>query len=158
VGEKDSTSLFLYVPKSTAKTAEFLLVNEDGYEIYKKELPMPKTSGILKVSLPDNVPLKVSKNYQWYFTIACDPNDWNRNEFVKGSIQRVGLDSSAQNFLKKIDPLKKAKFYADNNFWYNTLETIAELRKQKPSEWKELLTSVGLQDLVDVPLLNEAKP
>jgi hypothetical protein len=129
---KDTTSLF--VPKNTAKTAEFVLLNEDGDEIYKQELQMPGTSGIMKVSVPENVSLKAAQNYEWYFTITCDANDWSRNEYVKGSIKRVNLNESAKSFLKKIDPLEKAKFYSENGFWYNTLETLADIDILVPSK------------------------
>jgi len=153
---KDTTSLFVYVPKNTAKTAEFVLINEDGEEINKQELKMPGTSGIMKVSLPANVSLKVAQNYEWYFTITCDPNDWSRNEYIKGSIKRVNLNESANSSLDQ-DLLKRAEFYAKNDFWYNTVETLAELRQEKPKEWQELLISVGLKDLADIPFLDQSK-
>lgn len=158
---KNGTSLFVYVPKNTAKTVEFLLMDEEGEEIYKQELKMNGTSGIMKASVPEKVPLKVGKSYQWYFTIVCNPEDSNSNESVKGVIKRVALKPAEEKLLQTKDLFKQAEIYAQNNFWYNTLEAMVELRKQKPNEWKELLTSVGLKELADAPILGEttsAKP
>ncbi|MTJ53166.1 DUF928 domain-containing protein [Anabaena sp. UHCC 0253] len=156
----DTPSLYVYVPKNTAKTGEFVLMDEIGDEIYKANFPMPNRAGIVKLNIPKTVPLKVSQRYQWYFTIACDLEDWSRNEFVKGSIQRIALSSSVNSSLTKAEPLKQAKILAQYNVWHDTLDKIAQVRTQKPSEWKELITSVGLQDIVNEPILDccQAKP
>ncbi|MBD2137820.1 DUF928 domain-containing protein [Anabaena sp. FACHB-1237] len=155
---KDGTSLFVYVPKSTAKTAEFLVMDEEGEEIYKQELKMTGTSGIMKASVPEKVPLKVGKSYTWYFTIVCNPEDSNSNESVKGMINRVALKPSEQKLLQNKDLYKQAEIYAQNNYWYNTLEAMMEIRKEKPNEWRELLSSVGLKELADAPNLSETTP
>ncbi|NET73914.1 MAG: DUF928 domain-containing protein, partial [Sphaerospermopsis sp. SIO1G2] len=70
---QDTSSLYVFVPENNTKIAEFVLIDEDGNEAYLKNFVPPNKPGIVQIDIPASANLKVGKNYQWYFTLICDP-------------------------------------------------------------------------------------
>ncbi|MBD2664324.1 hypothetical protein B6N60_01123 [Richelia sinica FACHB-800] len=147
-------TFYWYVPKTTAKMGEFVLIDDQGEEIHKANVKLPDIASIVRFSLPNTTSLKIGKNYQWYFTMLCDTDDWSQNQFVSGSIQRTTLSSSLDNYLDRSAPLKQAKIYAQYKIWYDTLDRVAQIRTQQPAEWEELLESVDLKAIAKEPIFD----
>ncbi|WP_332962542.1 DUF928 domain-containing protein [Microcoleus sp. ARI1-A5] len=57
------------------------------------------------------------------------------------------------------DPMAKAIAYAKNGIWYDTLTTLAQMRRKAPddpslkAEWTQLLQSQKLESIADKPLV-----
>jgi len=149
----DSPTMYFYVPKTTAKTGEFVLRSDDDNDIYQTTFTLPSTSGIVQLNIPSSAGLKTGKKYQWYFTLICNSEDRSGDEYTQGFIQRTTISSSLNKDLQQATPLKQAAIYAKYDLWPETLQNIAQLRTQKPDEWKELLKSVGLEVIAEEPLL-----
>ncbi|MGD1698855.1 DUF928 domain-containing protein [Dapis sp. BLCC M229] len=143
--------IFLYVPEHEAKSAEFEIIDEFGETIYLTNLDVTNTSGIVKLTVPKNVNLTKNQEYTWRFAIVFDPWDRSADKFVEGTIKKVEISSDLENSLKNATPLEQAEIYAKARIWNETIATLAELRNSNPTEWEELLTSVGLKEIASEP-------
>ena len=155
-------TLFWYVPKTQAKSAEFVLFDDDGKElnkIYKTTVAVKGTPGIVKLHIPASVSLETGKKYLWAFTVKCfsDPED---NPWVAGVIERTELNGEEETKLAATkEPLEKAEVYAEAEVWQETLSLMAQLRYERPYDfrvnnaWRELLSSVQLGAIASEPLV-----
>ena len=153
-------ALFWYVPKTEAKSAEFVLFDSEWNELYKTTVAVKGTPGIVKLSLPESVDLETGKKYQWKFSLICDDENWPDTRFVTGLIERTELNLEEQIKLAATrEPLKQAEVYAEAAIWQETLSLLAQLRYERPNDlkvnnaWKELLTSVKLDAIATQPLV-----
>jgi hypothetical protein len=160
-------TFFVYVPENTAKFAEFWLFDDQDNKVYETRLELPtvlssdvssssvSTPGIVKLSLPANVSLETGKNYRWEFKLNCidEFGDASNNLLVDGWIQRTELSSDLKTKIEQATPLEQAKLYAKARIWSEALMLAAQLRSSHPAEWEELLKSVGLNEIAQVPLL-----
>ncbi|MBE9229682.1 DUF928 domain-containing protein [Phormidium sp. LEGE 05292] len=150
---------FVYVPQSSAQTAEFVLKDENRKNVYSTTFPISGKAEIIRISLPTNVPaLEKEKKYYWYFTVFCNTQNRSRNPFITEWIQRTEINSPNAAQVVKASLLDRSKFYAENSIWHDAVATLAESRRQNPNdatlvnEWKKLLDSAGLQDFSDLPI------
>ncbi|ARV57808.1 hypothetical protein BZZ01_03425 [Nostocales cyanobacterium HT-58-2] len=156
-------TFFVYVPQSSTQLAEFELREENNNKIvYKKRLMVPATAGIVNFSLSDNktlLPLKIGKNYHWFFSIICDPQDRSEDLFIEGWIQRIEPSPTLVRQLHEAAPRDRPRIYAAAGIWHETLATLMDLRSSYPNdltlvvEWAELLESVGLSKIAKEPLV-----
>jgi len=143
---------------------EFTLQAEDGKgtEVYKTTFKVDKP-GIVEVSIPDKderqKSIEVKQRYQWSFSVACTPGDSSGNYFVRGFVERIEPQETLKNDLANADPMTRAIAYAKNGIWYETLATLAEMRRTAPddaslmAEWKQLLQSQKLESVAYKPLV-----
>lgn len=150
----------VYVPQTSAKQVFFSLVDENNQHIYQAKVPITGNSGILSFQLPDNAPaLEIGKNYQWAFIIVGEQGLKPDSPVVQGAIKRIAADTTLKSQLANASPLERAALYGKAGIWVDTISTLAELRKAQPHDvnlaenWKELLTSVGLEAIANQPLL-----
>lgn len=144
-------TLFVYVPKNTAKSAELVVIDEDGNQVYSNTFDISNANGIVKVNLPKNANLSAGKEYIWQFALVCDSNDRAADRYVQGTLKLVELSSDLQRQLSEADPLEQAKLYAEAGIWNETLIAVADMRNSNPTEWEELLDSVGLREISSEP-------
>lgn len=152
-----SPTFFLYVPKTTAESSsvEFLLVDEQENEVYQTTLTLTGTPGIINLSLPKTTSLKVGKTYHWQFTLNCDPEDPDNEEFefVEGLIKRTQLSPYLKTKIVLAPPLEQAQLYANMGIWHETVTILSVLRSSRPNEWEELMKSVGLDAIASAPFV-----
>lgn len=147
-------TLFWYVPQTEAKAAYFVLFDQDFNEIYRTQIAVKGTPGIIKLSLPASVSLKTAELYTWRLAIICDPGNKGAERFLEGFIERtqLNLQDNAQ-LVQATEPLQKAEIYAKAQIWQETLSILAQLRSDHPNDskvnqaWQELLKSVELDAL-----------
>jgi hypothetical protein len=165
-------TFFVYVSETTAKSAEFLLFNDQDNEVYQATLQLPtvpsfsvSTPGIVKVSLPANVSLETGKTYRWGFQLYCrnanakpDAEQNYNNLLVEGWIQRTELSPDLKTKIEQATPLEQAKLYAKARIWSEALMLAAQLRSSQPAEWEELLKSVGLTEISQAPFIEYRTP
>jgi hypothetical protein len=142
-------TFWFYVPSRSSSTATFVLQDRDGNPIYQSDVALPKTAGILSLTLPATVaPLETGKPYHWFFKLYCrsvSPPD----SFVDGWIQRESLTSDLAQQLKTATLQQRVRLYAANGFWFEALTTAAQLRRINSGElaWVELLKAIGLENV-----------
>lgn len=150
-----SPTLFFYLPEHDAEKGDFVLVDEEGNDIYWSLFDLPDTPGFIKLSLPETVELKVGQQYKWFLAIVCEPKDRSADYFVRGDLQRTELSPELRSELEReSDPIAKAKLFAKAGIWYETLELVARARQQEPEAWADLLKSAGLKDFAEEPILD----
>ncbi|MBH8561881.1 DUF928 domain-containing protein [Nostoc sp. CENA67] len=150
------------VTKDCAFTTEFVLQDEDSNLIYNKAIALSAQPGVISISLPANAPsLEIGKQYHWFLIINCDSNQPSPPTYIEGVIQRINLKPEIAQKLKSATPQQQFTIYVQNGIWYNALTTLAQLRQQNPQdaalkiEWKNLLSSIHLDDIADKPILLE---
>ena len=158
-------TLFVYVAETTAKTANFALYLEGNpNEIYQMAIPLVAAPGIVRIDLPEAAPvLQVGQKYEWDFSLVCDPNDPSADYWLSGSITRTlpnpKIEENKEEFGEP--SLALANLYGKSGIWYDTLTTIADLRRSQPENttyaaaWEQLLDAVGLGEISTKPLIEE---
>jgi len=144
---------FVYIPPTKAKLAQFILKDDEGKSLDTQEIAIEKGDYVLDINVGKNINLETGKKYNWEISLICNPMVINTSNYSKGSIERVSLDDTVKaELLKDEDILKQAQIYANNNIWQETISLAASIKNDQPQEWQELLTSVGLENLVNKPL------
>jgi hypothetical protein len=155
---------FFYLPKSDFNDAqaEFYLLDENDKFIYETTLKIKNSPGVMSVSIPANKnvsPLEAGKNYRWYITWICDPDDRSTGAGATGIVRRVELSADILRELDAADPRQKTVIYAENGIWQDALGTLAAARRANPNDpdlaadWKSLLDSVKLGEIAAEPIL-----
>lgn len=157
-------TLFIYVPAALNNTVEFELVDEANNTIYKKLFNITtKQPGIVALAIPESDKInqiQLGKNYEWSLTFQCgSDSDQATNPFVTGWINPMELTSTDKKTLEKASLPERLKIYQDKVVWYETLGTLAQLRRDNPndatiaSQWTNLLKAVKLERFSQTPLV-----
>ncbi|MDJ0729903.1 MAG: DUF928 domain-containing protein [Crocosphaera sp.] len=149
----DTPTFYGFIPTTTATQGEFVLVDDTNNEVYYTQFPLPSTPGIIKLEIPQNVNLQPG-NYTWSLMVICNSSYRNRDKYVQGSLEYVVPTPGLENQIKDEPSLEKAQVYANASLWFETLDTVAKIKEENPQEWQELLTSVGLEMLAEVPMID----
>ncbi|MDJ0599081.1 MAG: DUF928 domain-containing protein [Crocosphaera sp.] len=149
----NTPTFYGYIPTTTATQGEFVLVDQSNNEVYYTQFLLPSTPGIIKLEIPETVAL-IPGNYTWSLMVICDSRYRNRDKYVEGSLEYVIPTEQLENQIKDKPSLEKAEVYANASLWFETLDTVAKIKEESPQEWQELLTSVGLEILAEVPMID----
>lgn len=140
----EKPSLFFYLPVTQAKTAEFVLMDNQGNELAQKMITLTGEAGIMEVKLPDIAKLETNQNYWWELAIICNHHDRTQDLFIQGKLQRQELPTEFVRQLETADLLQQAQLYADAQIWHESLAIALQLRHTHPDALTGLLQSVGL--------------
>jgi hypothetical protein len=156
-------TFFFYIPETSATTVEFVLLDEaNGNKLYETMFTLTGKPGIFSLSLPTNKtlpPLEIGKNYHWYFSVVCDPEDRAGDVYVDGWVQRVEPSSVLVGELDKASPGEQVALYQKHQLWHETLTTLEKRRRLSPNdsvlarEWANLLRAAGLSEIAQEPLV-----
>ncbi|WP_298977503.1 DUF928 domain-containing protein [uncultured Thermosynechococcus sp.] len=154
-------SLFFFVPQTTAKSAELLLLSEAGELLLTQQVPLSGKAGILPVTVDAaKVKLQPGQKYQWIFSLTCRPNEPDANPFVSGWIERAELDRNLAQVITAMPPTDRLPLLATSQLWHDTLATLVELQRSNPNnaaikqQWQDVLKSAGIDpQIVNMPLL-----
>ncbi|MEG4082129.1 DUF928 domain-containing protein [Microcoleus sp. POL10_C6] len=158
----DYPTFFFYLPQTEAQSAEFILQDQSGNQIYKQDVTITNLSGVIGVSIPANKnvpPLELGKSYRWNFTVICDSQDRSADQIEIGTVRRVELSEDIRRQLDQADPRQKTVIYAENGIWQDALSTLAAARRDQPNDttfkadWESLLDSVKLGEIAQEPIV-----
>lgn len=156
---EERPSIFVYLPKTSAKKVVLVLRDETGGYSEKVFFPITASEGIVSFTLPDQAPpLAVGKNYQWSLVVVCQETVKPSDPVFSGWVQRVARTSELEGELRQKSVTQKAVLYGAKGYWYDTLKTIAQERRSHPDDpklttlWQDLLKSVGLDAIASEPL------
>jgi Domain of Unknown Function (DUF928) len=154
-------TIMVYLPDSTASTAVFSLKDESGTMVYQQQLTVSGKAGLVAITLPANAPaLTLNQNYQWYMALEVAGELNLSTPYVDGWIQRIAPSTALASALQQPDQLKRVELLGNHGIWYDCVAELAALRASQPNQpelakqWAELLESVGLQDVSQVPLVS----
>lgn len=156
--QAERPNFLVYLPQTTAKTAELSLFDEQMNGIYQVSIPVVK-AGLVSIRLPDTAPaLAKGKPYYWTFALACNASDRTDDWVVGGWLERAQPSDSLQQQLATATALEKVSLYAKQGYWYDALTTLTQLQQTQPNNpalaatWTQLLKSVGLDAIATKPL------
>ncbi|MBR8836139.1 MAG: DUF928 domain-containing protein [Stigonema ocellatum SAG 48.90 = DSM 106950] len=156
-------TILVYLPASDAQKAIFSLKDEAGKMQYQMTIPVAGKTGVIAVNLPVDAPaLAVGKNYQWFLAVEVDGHLNPGTPYVDGWIQRIQPSASLATAMEQKDPQKRAAALGKNGVWYDCVATLAALHTAKPTnavltkQWEELLSSVGLKEVIKAPFVVSA--
>ncbi|MDF5720278.1 MAG: DUF928 domain-containing protein [Rhizonema sp. PD37] len=149
-------TFLVYVPKTSAKTAEFSLRNQNGSGVYRTTFALTNTPGIVTISLPSNAPpLEIKKRYTWSFAVICNQSDRVEDQFVTGIVQRTELDPTRLRQIEQAVLNQRVLLYQKADIWYDALPILLKLRRSQPNDssigaiWREFLQSGGVDVMID---------
>ena len=152
-------TILAYLPETEAQKVFFSWRDENNQDHYQAILPIKKRAGIISLNLPENAPsLEIGKNYQWAIAIMCNDRLQPDSPMIQGQVKRIELASAIQSRLDNEISLNNAAIYGETGLWYETVATLAQLKTAQPNNqdlalnWSNLLTSVGLAEVVEAPL------
>ncbi len=140
----DRPTFWFYLPYAAYQTpVEFKLIDSQEKEIFKQNLELINTPGIISVNLSKAPALEINKSYDVILSINCT----SRIDVVRGRIKRVQPNAEVTKQLQAAKGRDRAIVFAENGFWFNTITQLIELRRQNPqdeelkSDWEDLLKS-----------------
>lgn len=156
-------TLLFYVPQ-TAKPIQGLELtlrdDESLTPMYKTTIKSVKQGGIVSISIPaDEPPLATGKEYTWGFSVICDFQNRDQDLYLEGKIEVVEDENISHQIEQTTQPLNQAVLYATAGLWENSINILADLRRQRPNDlqvrryWTDLLRSVELQEVANQPFL-----
>lgn len=127
-------TFWFYIPyqyEELEPEAKFVLLDEEKrivtgpiFLTLSNKDNLEQKSKIAKFTLPNEQPLEIGKQYNWYFSIICDARKPSRNPGVTGWIQRVKSPMTI--------PSKQYLYYAQQGIWYDTVTRLADSRVAIP--------------------------
>ncbi|AVH71560.1 DUF928 domain-containing protein [Nostoc sp. 'Lobaria pulmonaria (5183) cyanobiont'] len=144
-----------YLPKNI-NSVKFVLLDEKKNSLTKEPIPitLSNTPGVIRISVPTTEkPLEIGQYYHWYFLIDCNPQSRSEDIAVEGLVQRIVLKDELTRRLQTATPIQQVALYAQAGIWQDALTILGELRARKSqdaalaTDWKDLLESVGLEDI-----------
>lgn len=161
-----ANTLFWYVPKTTAKTAEIRITEQINQrlekEVFAARIPLPEKSGVIAYALPPEVSstLAPGKVYGWQFSLICSANSPAGNPFLEGTLEVAAAPTTLNTMLERANtPRDRATAYAAAGFWQDAIAALATPRCLNPQDqgiqtaWANLLRSVQLGDYVKEPFI-----
>ncbi|MEB3293824.1 MAG: DUF928 domain-containing protein [Synechococcales bacterium] len=152
-------TFFGYVPASSATKIFFSLRDEKNKTHYQVTLPITGQEEIVQIQLPKTVAaLEPGKNYQWGIAMLCGNKLRADSPIASGWIQRIVPSAALVKTLNSKTLLERASFYGKQGLWYDTVQSMFEVRLQDPnnqlltSNWQELMDNAGLKHVSRIAL------
>ncbi|MBD2077160.1 DUF928 domain-containing protein [Phormidium sp. FACHB-592] len=149
-------TFLVYVPKTSAKNAEFSLQNRMRQGIYHTKIALTTTPNLISITLPAQaMPLEVGKPYTWSFAIICNADDRLEDRFVRGMVQRIELDATRLRQIQQASPREQATLYQKADIWYDAIAVLYQLKRSQRNDpgittaWRELLQAAGVDTIID---------
>ena len=155
-------TFLVYVPPTTAKSADFVLIDEDDNDLYKATWTLNNKPGVISIPLPKNAnlpPLQIGKKYRWQFQLICNPQQPRNNLVVSTVIQRIEPSSVLLSQVNKASTSQLSSIYANAGIWVDAVASLAQQRRTAPNnselsrDWKTLLESVKLNAIAKESLV-----
>ncbi|OCQ91147.1 hypothetical protein BCD67_25450 [Oscillatoriales cyanobacterium USR001] len=151
---EERPTFWFYIPYSAEEvtSGEFALVTENELDdVYRTSFKLPKTPGIVSVSLPSSLAssFEVGKDYHWYFTLKCDSSEDSDEKVVQGWVQRVPRTAETDRKISEATP----------DIWYDSVTFLGNRLRQSPKDqslkrqWTKLLESADLQSIAEEELV-----
>ncbi|MEQ9552416.1 MAG: DUF928 domain-containing protein [Coleofasciculus sp. G3-WIS-01] len=176
-------TLSWYLPENTGWGVELKVRDANNQEIYSTKYAFDHYTGkdsegneqqyvvgapgIMSLTLPNLessvLPPEIGQQYKWQLTLICIPDDPSSYVYVDGAFERVQPDPNLARRIQQATPEQRVAMYAKERLWYETLNTLVELRRQSPNDptlkaaWSRLLSSVGLEQIVEEPVAQKAR-
>lgn len=153
----DQASLWIHIsPGFAQRPAELYIQNANTRErVYQQDIALasPEEDDILRMSLPSHneageLLFETGQTYAWEFAVICDHSDRSRDYVIQGHLEKLPESPALIARLATATLQEQAEIYAEAALWQETLQATEQLQTVAPSQWTELLASVGLDSLL----------
>ena len=147
-------TFWFYIPyvyeESKIEYGKFVLLNQQQQIIAGPifvRLPGGNQPSIAKFTLPKTA-LEVDQEYNWYFSILCNPLKPSRNPGVTGWIERIKLP---------ILPPKSNLYYAKQGIWYDVVTRLFQNQNPEIELQKDRVDFIKyiFKDVIEKPQQDE---
>ena len=139
-------TFWLFIPETVAQQVRFEIRDEEWNIHYKTEVDITNTPGILSLEIPTTEAALEKGKYFVSATVVCGSYaDFFDDNSVEIEIEHIEGNSISSSKLAQQPSLELAALYGKNGLWFETLTTLAQLRRSQPDnstiirEWEELL-------------------
>jgi Domain of Unknown Function (DUF928) len=153
---QERPTLLAYVEQTSAKRMFFSIQDEEGKYHYQTMLPTPTQAGLVKIQMPaSSEALEPGRRYRWSVVLSCGNRLRPDSPRAESWIERVNLASAIPGA-----PQAQVDRLWSQNLWYDTVSTLADIRRANPGDrqsaqlWTDLLGSVGLSKVESAPFVN----
>jgi hypothetical protein len=166
-----------YMPELSADAApapavEFVLKNAKNQNVYSATYPLAKSAtgivgspGLMRLTVSNLYPLEIGQEYRWELSLKCNSEDLDSSQelLVEGGFRRVAPDQNFARLVQQASPQERVALYADRKLWFETINALIELRRDRPNDsslaeaWDRLLSVVGLGTISKEPVFQSAR-
>ena len=167
-----SPTIWLFIPDNeqfrSASSAELVLIDDETGSFLWQGLiessQIPPNESIIRI--PIDHTLEPGRIYRWSFTITVDLDNFGQNPTVEGLIEYVPPTADLAQQIERLpsQPEQIDAIYTQHGIWHDALTLAGEQLSQDPENaglqatWSDLLTSIGLGDLAEVPIVDCCNP
>ena len=158
----DYPALLFYIPETTAKRAEFVMVDGEGNFVYNTKVTLPSQPGIMRLNLSPEAASPVTETgnpYRWELALICDEFDRSGDDLLGGELRRVEVSSDIENKLELAESGDRFSVFQEAGLEADAIAALDELRRENPQDveiqalWEKWLRENGLEQLVEMPSL-----
>ncbi|MDZ8226756.1 DUF928 domain-containing protein [Nostoc sp. ChiVER01] len=161
-------TFWFYIPYERGRLK--LILKDEGKStiVARVNYEVNKGGGIMGFPIPETSPaLEVNRAYRWQVSFSCEPNIEPSFTGVQGVVERVAKNEAFKTKLTSTTTIQgQINLYANQGLWHETISTLIQLRRSKPTEqelkqdWSDLLsnTHVELAGFISEPLVECCNP
>lgn len=132
------------------QVAQFVLLDETKHPVWNELMSVELLEKPRLVEYPLAYTLEINKPYSWYFSVICDSDKLSRNPVVRGWVERIEPTPALQTALKNAPRFEEYRAYAENEIWFEAVNSLVKIRRQFPSvnrdAWMSLLADFKVPD------------
>ncbi len=153
---KAQPCLYWFISKPAGHPVELTITERKAVEpLFTQVIGGPVKGGIQAFCLADyDIHLQPDVPYKWFVTLVTDKNDRSKDILAGGMIERVVPPKSLQAKLISNDSEVSYFVYAEQGYWFDSLESITKEIDRLPDNKKIIMQRAGL--LRQVGLLEAA--
>jgi hypothetical protein len=146
-----------YAEQANVDTLEFLLLDDEGNEVYRARFAVELTGQLLRINLPEHAglaALEEGKDYLWLLEGFTQDFTLSETLFTHGWIRRVPpTDTLVQDLEASSSTQDVANAYINEQIWYDAIAKLeagfvsGSASDQIIEQWDALLSSAGVNDI-----------
>lgn len=149
---------WFYIPylPTARRQAEFVIIDENEEDVYSATFPLSQQPGLVSLKLPSNAPaLQDGKQYQWVFSVICNPLNRSGDATVNGWIEKISISDALQAKLHSASLQDAIAIYTEESLWYEALTAFSQLGQSNPQDqdfqiaWKSLQQQLSLSEYTE---------
>lgn len=133
---KEQPSLYWYQSRAARTRFEVTIMEPKAIvPVLETKFEPAGSEGVVRVNLADhNVKLKPGVEYRWTVAMVPDPDNRSKDVVASGVIKRIAPPDSLTKRLTDAPETELPFIYADEGFWYDSLEALSNLIDKQPAD------------------------
>jgi hypothetical protein len=134
---QEQPTLYWFQSKQTGHRYELVITAKNAEKPLVEAEFVASGAGVQRVRLADyKISLTEGVEYRWTVAIVVDPENRSRDVVASGAIKRVAAPEKLRQRLQGAPASELPYIYADEGFWYDSLDTLCALVDSQPKDAK----------------------